>query len=96
MNQKWLQKKESYLNNDIPNENTTTFDFDPKIGPKRRDEWLQTIIKNRSPLHEEGNNNNVSIFRKEMNTYDDTDLHRLVKFIGIKETSPSYCICCYW
>ena len=25
-----------------------------------------------------------------MNTYDDTDLQRLVKFIGIKETSQSY------
>lgn len=34
------KKSTSYSNNDIPNENTTTFDFDPKVGPKRRDEWL--------------------------------------------------------
>ena len=82
----------SYSNHDITDENTKIIDFDPKVGPKRRDEWFQTMIGSRSTLPEVCNNNNVSIFPPEMITNDDNDnnLQRLVKFIGMKETSPSY------
>ena len=82
----------SYSNHDITDENTKIIDFDPKVGPKRRNDWFQTMIGNRSTLPEVCKNNNVSIFPSEMITNDDNDnnLQRLIKFIGMKETSPSY------
>ena len=50
-------KSTSYSNNDITDENTKTMVFDPKVGPKRRDEWFQTMIGRRSKLTEVCNNN---------------------------------------
>ena len=83
-------KSTSYSNNDIIDKNAKTIDFDPKVSPKRRGEWFQTMIGSRSPLPEVCNNNNVSIFQPRMITDDDNNVQWLVKFIGIKETSPCY------
>ena len=83
-------KSTSYSNNDITDEITKTIDFNPKGGPKRRDEWFQAMIGNRFSLPEVCNSNNVSIFQPEIIPDDDNNLQQLVKFIGIKETSPSY------
>ena len=85
-------KSTSYSNNDITHENTKTIDFDPKVGLKRRDGRFQTMIGSKSPLPEVYNNNNVLIFSLEMITDDDNNLQRLVKFIDIKGTSPSYAL----
>ena len=85
-------KSTSYSNHDITDENTKMIDFDPKVGPNRRNDWFRTMIGNRSTPCGVCNNKNVSIFPPDMITNDDNDnnLQRLVKFIGMKETSPSY------
>ena len=50
-------KSTSYSNNGIIDEIQKNIDFDPKVGPKRRDEWFQTMIGRRSKLTEVCNNN---------------------------------------
>ena len=83
-------KSTSYSNNDITDENTKIIVFDPKVGPKRREEWFQTMVESRSSLPEIYNNKNNTTFTPEIIADDDVNLQRLIKFIGIKETSPSY------
>ena len=63
--------------------------FDPKVSPKIREEWFQKMVESRSSLPEVYNNKNNSTFTQEIIADDDVNLQRLIKFIGIKETSQT-------